>query len=239
MRCGARVLLSVGRQKHFPSVLLQPLGHLSVFRINNLRAVDERLSHTPLPLAHQTAKANRFSDLEPIDDERRRQLCKTSSSPDHLRRFARGGVRQMRHGVASNGRVGASPGTRPGGTGSSDRMEVGCRSAPVGRGLNSHCPTSRELRVGHARTNVGTRHWFASWRFAAGRMDSGVGRHPRSLTVVSASRHRESSEPRHSCALLNTAPSCRVLQVISTALPRHNRWVSRQAPRWPSGRPSR
>jgi hypothetical protein len=41
------VLLSVRRPVRFPSVLLQPLGHLSVFRFNNLRAVWQRLSHTP------------------------------------------------------------------------------------------------------------------------------------------------------------------------------------------------
>ena len=33
----------------FPSVLLQPLGHLSTFRINDLRAACHRLSHTPPP----------------------------------------------------------------------------------------------------------------------------------------------------------------------------------------------
>jgi hypothetical protein len=33
-------------RKQCPSVLLQPLGHLSVFRINDLRTVSIRLSHT-------------------------------------------------------------------------------------------------------------------------------------------------------------------------------------------------
>ena len=36
---------------------------LRVFRINNLRAIGHRLSHTPRPLVHQTANANGFSDL--------------------------------------------------------------------------------------------------------------------------------------------------------------------------------
>ena len=39
--------LGEARQNRFPSVLLQPLGHLSVFRINDLRAARQRLSHTP------------------------------------------------------------------------------------------------------------------------------------------------------------------------------------------------
>jgi hypothetical protein len=36
-RCGAPMSLGEGRRKHFPAVLLQPLGHLSGFKINNLR----------------------------------------------------------------------------------------------------------------------------------------------------------------------------------------------------------
>jgi hypothetical protein len=37
--CGAPMSPGAARRKHIPSVLLQPLGQLSVFRINNLRAV--------------------------------------------------------------------------------------------------------------------------------------------------------------------------------------------------------
>ena len=43
------VCVSTRGQSRFPSVLLQPLGHLSVFKINDLRAVGIRLSHTPAP----------------------------------------------------------------------------------------------------------------------------------------------------------------------------------------------
>ena len=43
---GVSVSLGVARQNRFPSVLLQPLGHLSVFKINDLRAAFGRLSHT-------------------------------------------------------------------------------------------------------------------------------------------------------------------------------------------------
>ena len=39
--------VSTRERIQFPSVLLQPLGHLSVFRINDLRAACRRLSHTP------------------------------------------------------------------------------------------------------------------------------------------------------------------------------------------------
>jgi hypothetical protein len=41
MRYGVSLLLRVALRIRFPSVLLQPLGHLSVFRINNLRAAVE------------------------------------------------------------------------------------------------------------------------------------------------------------------------------------------------------
>ena len=41
--------VSTRERNQFPSVRLQPLGHLSVFRINDLQAAQRRLSHTPLP----------------------------------------------------------------------------------------------------------------------------------------------------------------------------------------------
>jgi hypothetical protein len=64
----------------FPSVLLQPLGHLSVFRINNLRAVSIRLSHTSALLPSADAITFGFIELKRTDDGLRRKLCKTSQS---------------------------------------------------------------------------------------------------------------------------------------------------------------
>jgi hypothetical protein len=45
---GVSVSLGDAGHNRFPSVRLQPLGHLSVFRINDLRVVRNRLSHTPV-----------------------------------------------------------------------------------------------------------------------------------------------------------------------------------------------
>jgi hypothetical protein len=52
------VCVSTREEIQFPSVLLQPLGHLSAFKINDLRAVGLRLSHTPpisLALFHRVS----------------------------------------------------------------------------------------------------------------------------------------------------------------------------------------
>ena len=64
----------------FPSVLLQPLGHLSVFRINNLRAVGIRLSHTSALLPSADAITFILSEFKPTDDGAWKNLCKTSQS---------------------------------------------------------------------------------------------------------------------------------------------------------------
>ena len=48
----------------FPSVLLQPLGHLSVFRINHLRAAWLTLSHTPLTFRTVNSITFLISELE-------------------------------------------------------------------------------------------------------------------------------------------------------------------------------
>ena len=48
-RRGVSASLGQRRANRFPSVLLQPLGHLSVFRINDLRAATERVSHPSVP----------------------------------------------------------------------------------------------------------------------------------------------------------------------------------------------
>jgi hypothetical protein len=60
------VLVSLGDAGHnrFPSVLLQPLGHLSVFKINDLRAACSRLSHTPAPFLRMNSITFEVSDLE-------------------------------------------------------------------------------------------------------------------------------------------------------------------------------
>ena len=76
------VCVATPEEIQFPSVLLQPLRHLSVFEINNLRAVGDKLSHAP---RHSLA-----GNLDPpvssatCGDPRTnvgRILCKTSLSP--------------------------------------------------------------------------------------------------------------------------------------------------------------
>ena len=49
-------------------MLLQPLGHLSVFRINNLRAAQTRLSLTPDNLPSADAITCAFSGLKRTED---------------------------------------------------------------------------------------------------------------------------------------------------------------------------
>ena len=73
------VLVSLGDAGHnrFPSVLLQPLGHLSVFRINDLRAAYSRLSHTPKALSIADTITFVFSELKQAEDGLPKKLCKT------------------------------------------------------------------------------------------------------------------------------------------------------------------
>jgi hypothetical protein len=59
-------------------VLLQPLGHLSIFRINNLRAVSTRLWHTPALVPSADPITFVFSDLKGTEGARPQELCKTS-----------------------------------------------------------------------------------------------------------------------------------------------------------------
>jgi hypothetical protein len=62
----------------FPSVLFQPLGHLSVFRINELQTVSKRLSHTPVSRVRFLQIPFRFSGFDPCETRHAWQLCKTS-----------------------------------------------------------------------------------------------------------------------------------------------------------------
>ena len=55
--------VSTRERIQFPSVLLQPLGHLSVFKINDLRAACSRLSHTPALFPGADAITFAFSGL--------------------------------------------------------------------------------------------------------------------------------------------------------------------------------
>ena len=73
---GTSVSLSERRHVRFPSVLLQPLGHLSVFRINNLRAVCNRLSHTSALLPTFDAIVFGFSELKRTDNALRRNCVR-------------------------------------------------------------------------------------------------------------------------------------------------------------------
>ena len=49
-RRGVSVSLDAAGHSRFPGVPDRPLQHLSVFRINNLRAVANRLSHTTMAM---------------------------------------------------------------------------------------------------------------------------------------------------------------------------------------------
>ena len=73
--------VSTRGRNQFPSVLLQPLGHLSVFRINELQTAQNRLSHTPTTLPALTSITFVFSGLKRTEDEHRKESCKTSESP--------------------------------------------------------------------------------------------------------------------------------------------------------------
>jgi hypothetical protein len=76
-RRGVSALLGERRQSRFPSVRHRPLGHLSVFRINNLRAMTDVLSHTPPTMRALSSILFVFSGLAPTDGNRRQELCKT------------------------------------------------------------------------------------------------------------------------------------------------------------------
>ena len=60
------------------AALLQPLGHLSVFRINDLRAVSIRLSHTSGPRPSDDGITFGFNNFTRSDDGVGRKLCRTS-----------------------------------------------------------------------------------------------------------------------------------------------------------------
>jgi len=52
-----------------------------------LRAVNEGLSHTPLPFASETPNLREFSDLRQAGSVAGRALCKTVDVLDHLQAF--------------------------------------------------------------------------------------------------------------------------------------------------------
>jgi len=68
--------LGAGGPLRFPSVRLQPLGHLSVFRINTFRAVSIRLSHTSAVLPSADAITFGFSKLKRTDDRLERNCVR-------------------------------------------------------------------------------------------------------------------------------------------------------------------
>ena len=48
----------------FPSVLLQPLGHLSVFRINNLRAIWQHIIAHVVEFLHRSSISFAFNEFD-------------------------------------------------------------------------------------------------------------------------------------------------------------------------------
>ena len=75
---GTSVSLSERRHVRFPSVLLQPLGHLSVFRINELRTSWIREYRETLFRSYCSTMVCRFSGLRTAVTTTSRQLCQTS-----------------------------------------------------------------------------------------------------------------------------------------------------------------
>jgi hypothetical protein len=69
--------VSTRERIQFPSVRLQPLGHLSVFRINSLPAVQHELWHTPARSEPFCPIIFSFSGLQPDKDVRAPELCQT------------------------------------------------------------------------------------------------------------------------------------------------------------------
>ena len=68
------------RRISFPSVLLQPLGHLSVFRINRLRAVEPLIIGHVWRVEARSSITFRFSGLNRAARCASRKLCRTSQS---------------------------------------------------------------------------------------------------------------------------------------------------------------
>jgi hypothetical protein len=72
------VSLDAAGRTRLPSVPDRPLQHLSVFRINDLRAVAHRLSHTLVTMRASSSIPFVFSALAPTDSEHPDELCNTS-----------------------------------------------------------------------------------------------------------------------------------------------------------------
>jgi hypothetical protein len=74
---GVSVPLGNARPFRFPSVLLQPLGHLSGFRINDLPAVDSLYYRTPVSTSSCSPIAVGFSELRAAMSQSSSELCQT------------------------------------------------------------------------------------------------------------------------------------------------------------------
>ena len=77
-RRGVSVSLGERRQNCFPSVLLQPLGHLSALESTTCERSTNGLSHTPALMPSADPITFVFGDLEGTEGARPQELCKTS-----------------------------------------------------------------------------------------------------------------------------------------------------------------
>jgi hypothetical protein len=84
------VCVSERERNLFPSVLLQPLGHLSVFRINRLQAVERLIIAQAVGVEVPSSIAFRFSGLRASVRTSPLELCQTVESCDRLQRFSVG-----------------------------------------------------------------------------------------------------------------------------------------------------
>ena len=80
MRWWVSVCVSTRERNQFPSVLLQPLGHLSVFRINRLRAVEHLIIAHARRVEARSSITFRFSGLKRAQRCASRKLCQTTQS---------------------------------------------------------------------------------------------------------------------------------------------------------------
>ena len=119
--------LRLARSNRFPSVLLQPLEHLSVFKINNLRAACRRFIAHDGELPSADAITFAFSDLKRTEDGSQQKLCETSFSTLITYGPGDSASGQQSRPIASETRIRSSP--CPGVTGCHHR----CRRLTVGR----------------------------------------------------------------------------------------------------------
>ena len=158
------MFLGEPRRSRFPSVLLQPLGHLSVFKINNLRVDFRRLSHTS---AFFLACCSLFA--EPPVRTRRRSRCQRK--PRHFRNHDFWATTD--EGLVTRGARGVGPNLRLCPTGCTERLVISA-CPPVARRSGALSPAGSHPSRCCCRLRA---VWYRCWPFRAAwsRARSGTG----------------------------------------------------------------